>query len=125
MPPAWLPPGVTFESLPNPVQQAVRDVLTPAYEQQVLKADDALEKAQGLSLCYHLFFEIVTMFRLVGRSADRDWAQVVLSKGLTTLMNISAQKNKIANSLLALRKFRERLEAGAVVPGAPPQSAKA
>ena len=47
--PLWLPPGTTFALLPKPVQQAIIDILNPAYQKYVLEAGDALERGQGLS----------------------------------------------------------------------------
>jgi hypothetical protein len=108
--PLWLPPGVRFASLPMPVQQAVVAILNPAYQEHVLKANDPLERGQGLSYCNLLFFEIMTTCGVVERATDMDWSRLPTSKGLAALMGVTGQKNKIANFLLALRKFRDKVE---------------
>jgi hypothetical protein len=116
--PLWLPPGVTFASLPTPVQQVVVAVLNPAYQEHVLEATDALERGQGLSYCNVLFFEIMTTYSVAER-AGLDWSRLPLSKGLAALLGVTGQKNKIANFLLALRKFRDKVERA---DAAPPQA---
>ena len=108
--PLWLPPGVRFASLPMPVQQAVVAILNPAYQEHVLKANDPLERGQGLSYCNLLFFEIMTTCGVVERATDVDWARLPTSKGLATLLGVTGQKNRIANFLLSLRKFRDKVE---------------
>jgi hypothetical protein len=108
--PLWLPPGVTFASLPTPVQQALVAILNPAYQEHVLAATDPLERGQGLSYCNLLFFEIMTTYGVVERATDMDWSRLPTSKGLAALLGVTGQKNKIANFLLALRKFRDKVE---------------
>jgi hypothetical protein len=119
--PLWLPSGVTFESLPAPVQQAVLAIVNPVYEQQVLEADDALERGQGLSYCTLLFLEIMSTHGMMARAKDIGWDRVPGSKGLAALVNVSIQKNRVAHFLLALQKFRAKAEpADADPPGESP-----
>jgi hypothetical protein len=106
----WLPPGVAFASLPKPVQEMVVDILDPLYRQYVAQPSDALERAQGVSFCNLLILELLTTHSVAGRAADLDWARLPTSRGLAALVGITGQKNKIANFLLALRKFRDRVE---------------
>jgi hypothetical protein len=108
--PLWLPPGVTFASLPTPVQQALVAILAPAYQEHVLAATDPLERGQAVSYCNLLFFEIMTTCGVVERATDVDWARLPTSKGLATLLGVTGQKNRIANFLLSLRKFRANVE---------------
>lgn len=116
--PLWLPPGVTFSSLPKPVQQAVLAILNPIYEEQVLGATDPLERGQGLSYCNLLFFELMTTCGVLQWAADETLYRMAISKGLAALVNVSSQKNRIANFLLALQKFRAKAEpADAEPPG--------
>jgi hypothetical protein len=66
--PPWLPPGASFSVLPNAAQQAIVQILNPAYRRHVLEASDALEQAQGLSFCRLLFFEIVATHAVAEQS---------------------------------------------------------
>jgi hypothetical protein len=108
--PLWLPPGVMFAALPTAVQQAVVAILNPAYQEHVVQTSDPLERGQGLSYCNLLFFEIMTACGVVGRATDMDWSRLPTSKGLAALLGVTGQKNKIANFLLSLRKFRDQVE---------------
>jgi hypothetical protein len=108
--PRWLPPGVTFSSLPAPVQQAVLAILNPIYEEQVLGANDALEYGQALNYCNMLFLELMATHGMMARAQDIGWDRLPGSKGLAALINLSSQKNRIANFLLALQKYRSQRE---------------
>jgi hypothetical protein len=122
--PLWLPPGVTFNSLPAPVQQAVLAILNPIFEEQVLGANNALEYGQGLSYCTLLFFELMATHGMMARAQDIGWDRVPGSKGLAALVNLSSQKNRVANFLLALQKYRSKRErADAPAPETQPGSA--
>jgi hypothetical protein len=107
--PLWLPAGVTFGSLPSAAQQAVLTILNPLYQQLVLEKNDALERGQGLSYCQLAFLEIMATYGVVGR-AVLDWSRLPVSKGLTALMGVTGQKNKVASFLLTLRKFHGKVE---------------
>jgi hypothetical protein len=114
--PLWLPPGVTFESLPKPVQQAVLDILNPVYQEQVLKASDPLERGQGLSYCNLLFFELLTTYGLIESATSAGLARLPSSKGLTVLVDVTGQKGKVANFLFRLREFHHRVERESAAP---------
>jgi hypothetical protein len=108
--PPWLPAGVKFDSLPEPVQQSVLAILNPIYQMQVLEANDALEQGQGLSYCHLLFFEILMTYAVLERATEVDWSRLPTSKGLAALVGVTGQKNKIANFLFVLRKSRNQVE---------------
>jgi hypothetical protein len=105
----WLPAGVTFESLPRAAQQAVLSILNPLYQQLVVEKNDALERGQGLSYCHLVFLEIMATYGVVGRP-DLDWFRLPVSNGLTALMGVAGQKNKVASFLLTLRKLQGKVE---------------
>jgi hypothetical protein len=114
--PLWLPPGVTFESLPKSVQQAVLDILNPVYQELVLKASDPLERGQGLSYCNLLFLELLTTCGLVEWATDVGLPSLPSSQGLAGLVGVTGQKGKVANFLFEFRKFRHKVERESAAP---------
>jgi hypothetical protein len=105
-----------LESLPQPVQQAVLDILNPVYQEQVLKASDPLERGQGLSYCNLLFFEILTTYALVEWAAGAGLSRLPSSKGLEALVDVTGEKGKHANFLFEVRKFRHKVERESAAP---------
>ncbi len=50
--PRWVPAGVDFQRLPPRTQQAIVEIVNPAYEELVLGATEALERSTGLSIVH-------------------------------------------------------------------------
>jgi hypothetical protein len=119
--PIWLPPGASFSVLPKPVQEAIVDILNPAYQKHVLGASDALERAQGVTLCTTLFFELVMTHAVAEQVVAGHFGRLAGCKSLETLMGVIAHKGRVASFLLALQKFHDKLER----PSATASSAKA
>jgi hypothetical protein len=69
--PRWVPPGTKFSSLPAELQRALNEIVSPAYEQLVMAANDALERSTGMSVVYLLWMELAGHLQ-VGRSYSDD-----------------------------------------------------
>ena len=109
--PFWVPPGVEFEELPEGLQLALQEIFSPLYEELVLNAPTALERATGLSLCYTTWLELVDEYALA-REMGPDLTQGELSEAMRGRierhLRISGAKGKCTNILLQLRRVQAR-----------------
>jgi hypothetical protein len=106
--PHWVPLGFDFDSLPEQLKISLVEFVNPAYEQLVLQAADALERATGLSLIYLLWIELLNQLHL-GESYTQDH----LIRSITAYqecvdrnLEISEAKAKQTYVLLRLRELR-------------------
>src|SRR3984885_14238539 len=60
----WLPAGLQLGDLPPALRQVVSEVLTPAYEELVLRTPTALERTSGLSYMHLIWLEVVEQYHL-------------------------------------------------------------
>ena len=51
--PYWLPGDLDIDALPEGLRLAISQILTPAYEELVLAAPNALERATGAAILDH------------------------------------------------------------------------
>ena len=62
--PYFIPPGINFEALPEPVRVALQAVVEPAYRELVLGVEGPLERSAGLTLAFLLSLEVLDQFQL-------------------------------------------------------------
>ena len=62
--PYWLPGDLDIDALPEGLRLAISQILTPAYEELVLAAPNALERATGATLVHLLWLELFEQFDL-------------------------------------------------------------
>jgi hypothetical protein len=60
--PLWMPEGLDLDNLPVEIRQAAEEIVKPAYEQLVLRADPGLQRSLGASLVHLLWLEILDQF---------------------------------------------------------------
>jgi hypothetical protein len=110
--PYYVPADLDFDSLPETVQRAVDEFVTPAYRELVLEASGALERAAGASFVCLLFLELLEQFdlgRQVAQEAERlAPREVELKRHLRLLVS----KQQAGNFLLRIRNLRPQPEAG-------------
>jgi hypothetical protein len=116
--PLWLPPGASFSVLPKAIQEAIADILNPAFKERVLEASDALARAQGVSYCTTLYLELVMTHAVAEQAVAGHFGQLAGSKSLGALMAVITQKGRVASFLLALQKFHDKLERTSTAPSA-------
>ena len=112
--PFWVPPGVTFDQLPQALQHAIVEIVNPIYEAYVLGAESPLEKGQGLSYVQLLWWEILGHLDLA-----EDWASNLPYGGndkgqrarLRRQLSLVSLKDKVAKFLLEVQKFNTKMGA--------------
>src|SRR5689334_15759410 len=62
--PPWLPVGLKFDALPQPLKHAVTNIINPAYRELVTEAPTALERTVGLSYMHLIWLELLDQFNL-------------------------------------------------------------
>ena len=107
--PRWAPAGVDFHALPAEAQEAVVEILEPAYHQLVRDAADPLEKSTGLTVVHLMWLEILDQLDL-GEGYIRD--PFIRSLGnrenlIARHLQIIEAKVKASAVLVRLREFRK------------------
>ena len=115
--PYFIPPGIDFAALPEPVRVAYQAIVDPTYRELVLEVENSLAKSAGITLVFLLALEIVEQFQLAqqmdftgsstgsGR-ADRD-------RLIDSYLRIVGAKQKAERFLLRLHDLRARNDAAA------------
>ena len=62
--PFYVPAGINFDELPEPVRVAFQALVEPAYRDLVLGVEGPLERSAGLSLVFLLSLEVLDQFQL-------------------------------------------------------------
>ncbi len=62
--PYFIPPGIDFEALPEPVRVALQAVVGPAYNDLVLGVEGPLERSAGVTLAFLLALEVLDQFQI-------------------------------------------------------------
>ncbi len=62
--PAWLPSDQDLQRVEPGLQQAIRDIILPAYEQLVLQADDTLQRSLGMTIVHLMWLEVLDQLNL-------------------------------------------------------------
>lgn len=112
--PYFLPDDFDFDGLPSVVQRAICELVQPAYDELVLGAHDALERAAGASFTFLLLLEVLEQFNLMDQ-LDKNLRQ---GRGCRSLqdedvirhLRLAGAKDKVAGFLLRLRTFRAKYD---------------
>jgi hypothetical protein len=119
--PFFIPEDVKFESLPEPLRLAYKQIVEPAYRQLVLQATTALERSEGLSTVYLLWQEVLVQYEISktmnlsrphesANSEDRE-------KRIVRYLRLTNAKHQHSSFLLKLQVMRNKHGAGDVSPG--------
>ena len=110
--PHFVPDDFDLESLPPGVRAAIEGILAPAYEELVLKAPPALERAAGNTFVHLLFQELIEQSDLGRQVADRTAAgepgRSPREADLNRHLRLVAGKDRAAKFILQARAFRTR-----------------
>ena len=109
--PYWIPPSVDLECLPEEIRAAILGIINPAYRELVLKAQNGLEKAAGVTIVSLLWMEIldhVQMGREIGDTFLLTTPSEDCEKRIARHLRLVGAKIKAASFLQRLREFREK-----------------
>ena len=107
--PYFVPEGIAFDTLPQPLQMAFEQVIQPAYCELVLGSKTALERATAASVVFLIALELLDQFAL-GR--DLDFAQAeqpdeaktaAREKLISRHLKLLVSKQQAANFLVKLK----------------------
>ena len=108
--PYFIPDELDFDELPAAVQVAVEALVAPAYQELVLQAPSALERAAGASFVHLLFLELLEQFELGQQISEN-----VKSAGNRTSpreadlrrhLRLLSAKERAGTFLLRIRQFQ-------------------
>ena len=110
----FLPDDFDFDGLPAVVQRAIRELVQPAYDELVVGAHDALERAASASFTFLLLLEVLEQFNLT----DQLGQNLKQGRGCRSLqdedvirhLRLAGAKDKVAGFLLRLRTFRAKYD---------------
>src|SRR5438477_98569 len=71
--PYWIPEGFNFDALPQAFQQAITEILNPAYQELVLAVGHPLERSAGATYVHLLWLELLQQFELGDQMDTRLW----------------------------------------------------
>lgn len=107
--PYFIPEETDFEALPESVRLAFCTIVEPAYQECVLGAPSALERAQGATFVFLLAEEVLSHFEL-GRQMNLSQTQVAedherRERALSRMLRVFGAKSSAFHALLRLRKL--------------------
>ncbi len=108
--PYWVPDGVSFESLDPALRRAYAAVIEPLYDEYVLKAEDALERAAGITLVHLTWLELRGQVDLekelsrLGRNPEPESRDNLIARHVRLAM----AKLKAGGFLCRLQAFRQK-----------------
>jgi hypothetical protein len=115
--PYYMPPGIAFDALPEPVRVAFQAVVEPTYRDLVLGVEGPLERSAGVTLTFLLSLEVLDQFQIgqqlnftadptaVG-GAERD-------RRIRDYLRLVSSKQHTERFLLRLHDLRARNDAAA------------
>ncbi len=113
--PAWAPGDVDLFKVPEPVRQAVAEIIEPAYRQIVVEAEDPLERSIGLTLIHLMWLEVLDQ-----HEAKHDYLETAVlelpedrSDMIDRHLRMLNTKVKVGAFLARLREMRRCGEAAA------------
>jgi len=62
--PPWLPSDQDLQRVEPGLQQAIRDIILPAYGQLVLQTDDTLQRSLGMTIVHLMWLEVLDQLNL-------------------------------------------------------------
>ena len=105
--PPWLQNDFFFHNLPEPHQQAIRDIIQPLYDRLVLQPNEPLERATGTSLVYLLWTELLKQAEIASTPfGDGPSDRLVRRMLMDDLFLILGPKSQIASLLVRLKQLR-------------------
>jgi len=57
--PLWVPAGLNLDALAPELQRGISDIVNPAYQELVLLAQTAIERASGVTFVHLLYLELI------------------------------------------------------------------
>jgi hypothetical protein len=107
--PLWTPDNVTFDTLPQSLQETLIEFVDPAYRRLVLETSDPLAKAAGLSFVHLLWLELVSQHELgramAGLSAGRQ-GTVAQHDHMSRHVRLVVAKDGISKIILRARRIQ-------------------
>jgi hypothetical protein len=113
--PFWIPDTVRFDALPEAVRAAIIEIVNPAYQELVLEATGALEKAAGLSFVHTLWLEIVEQYEIgkgMAHMLPRGESSVTHRDAIGRHLRLLGAKEKFGKFLLQIQAVREKCDRG-------------
>lgn len=123
--PEFLPAAVDFESLPEPVRQALIDQVGPVYQELVAAAPTAHERSVGVALVLLCSLEVIDQFALAQSTdfttiaAQTPQQRAAHDKRLRAHLRLASRKLRVAKLLFRLQRLREQQPAPALAPAEP------
>ena len=111
--PYFVPSGLDFDTLPEGLKLAIREIVDPAYSELVLGAADALERAAAVSFVHILWLELLDQQGLgtqIARHLPKGGTvtELVFEDDFNAHLRLLGAKHKAAAFLLRLREFRAK-----------------
>ncbi len=128
--PVWAPEGFDLHFVPEPVQQAIREVVDPVYERFVRGVDDPLELSLGVTVAHLLWLEVLQQYDL-----KREYTEITAVLGLRRdrssaieqHLRIIQSKVQVGYLMARLRDLRQKgldlAPEGEAIPEAPARAA--
>ena len=69
--PYFIPEDLDLGKMPIAFREAIDDIILPAYQELVVEAATALERAAGTTLCFDMWLELLEQYDLVGTVTRR------------------------------------------------------
>lgn len=110
--PAFLPPSVDFDALPARVRQALVFVVEPVYEELVVGACSAAERAAGSALVLLTSLEVIQQFALAQATdfttlaAETDEHRLAREKLVRAHLRLARHKLRVAGIVFRLQRQR-------------------
>jgi len=128
----WLPQGHLWDEVPEPIRQAVRTVVVPAYERFVAQARDEMDRSIGMTLVHLVWLEVCQQTHMaLGVANQRSIFSMALAEEevprYLDLVRVKAQttevllKAQFARELLRQREPLRSLAAPVACLGEEPQ----
>jgi hypothetical protein len=109
--PFWVPTGVKFDALPRALQAAIAEVLNPLYEQTVLEAPTALERAAALTHVHLQWLELLEQYDL-GRAmaplVAKGESTSTHREGIARHLRLAGAKERSGKFLLQVQGFKRK-----------------
>ena len=116
--PYWIPPDLDLASLPRAFQLSISEILNPAYQELVLEAQDALERATGVSFVHLLWLELLDQFALAKDVSSTLKSTTSISddrlRSIDRLLRLVGAKQKAASFLVRLKNMRQSGDLGSL-----------
>ena len=117
--PYYIPAGIDFDALPEPVRLVLQSVVEPTYRNLVLGVESPLERSAGVTLSFLLALEVLDQFQLgqqLNFTADPTAdAGLQRDRQIGRYLRLVGAKQHAERFLLRIHDLRARNDAAAVV----------